>query len=346
MKQSLHPHFGPERLEGTPQANPRENQTEKLLDELQQEMEQHEDLGLERFVLSAIVNVKKAMESMNVFQKEGSLPMLLTGVDMIDQYISSVLDKVAKKSPRAARIVEELRKSQHLVEGQRENIGHNTTEQEGRLSDLFSSILDKYPGARTSIENLGYSEGDVDRFLSGIMQLESTNNPRAVSRSGAYGLFQMLPGFYNDEFMPWATKDTKSLGFAVKAEKTLNGSSPESQFGVALYNLLFRVKLYSDSTEITKWRTLIRDHGDAILPRVKDKKISGMGPMEKILTSMTDREIPFFLAAMNWNVGGGAVAHILRSGTFPNNSEHPLAYGAAMVAKLRGYSFKNEEIVG
>ncbi len=100
---------------GSPEQGPKTpetktHNTEQLLKNLQQEMEEQGDMGIEKIALSVVVSAKKVFSSLKMFgDNPDTIPLFLTGVQFLDDKINAILDKAAGKSEKARTIVEQLK---------------------------------------------------------------------------------------------------------------------------------------------------------------------------------------------------------------------------------------------
>ncbi len=80
------------------------------------------------------------------------------------------------------------------------------------------------------------AEHDLDPLLvATVMQIESCGDPRAVSRAGARGLFQVMPYHFQDDEDPWDPNTNARRGLAY-LRQMLEQANGEVRLALAAYN--------------------------------------------------------------------------------------------------------------
>jgi len=95
--------------------------------------------------------------------------------------------------------------------------------QTGGISAVFTDEIQHWGG---SIRKWSSETGLEPNLIATVMQIESCGDPRAVSRAGAMGLFQVMPYHFYENDDPYApdTNAARGLAYLQKSLATANGN--------------------------------------------------------------------------------------------------------------------------
>ncbi|HVM71626.1 MAG TPA: transglycosylase SLT domain-containing protein [Anaerolineales bacterium] len=102
----------------------------------------------------------------------------------------------------------------------------------GAISPVFSPEI-QYWG--NSIRAWAASAGLDPNLAATVMQIESCGNPRALSRAGAMGLFQVMPGHFTASDDPY-NPDTNALRGLAYLKRSLAAANGNATLALAGYN--------------------------------------------------------------------------------------------------------------
>jgi soluble lytic murein transglycosylase-like protein len=102
----------------------------------------------------------------------------------------------------------------------------------GNLSPIFTPEVQFWA---SSIQTWATETGLDPNLIATVMQIESCGDPRARSRAGAMGLFQVMPYHFADGDDPYAP-DTNALRGLAYLQRSLTAAGGSARLALAGYN--------------------------------------------------------------------------------------------------------------
>jgi soluble lytic murein transglycosylase-like protein len=104
--------------------------------------------------------------------------------------------------------------------------------QAGGISAVFQPAV-QYWG--TAIQNWATAQGLDPNLVATVMQIESCGDPRALSRAGAIGLFQVMPFHFTDTDNPYNPDTNAARGLAY-LNRSMEKAAGDKRLAFAGYN--------------------------------------------------------------------------------------------------------------